>query len=201
MKSLLCLSMFLISTISFAEFLPTSFSAKFEQEYISSLKGKVKKGRGSIDYKYPGNIRFETETPSHILFVTNGKKTWYYTFPFIEGEMGELSTNQRGSSMFTKFFDSLKNGLTSNNLYEVKQEKDLFLVSFKPASSKDMGLKAARLKFINISKPDFNSLESIELVFPDNKKSLMKLSEIKLNTKFDETFFVFTAPKNTKVIK
>jgi hypothetical protein len=44
MKSLLCLSMFLMSAISFAEFLPTSFSAKFEQEYIISLKGKVKKG-------------------------------------------------------------------------------------------------------------------------------------------------------------
>ena len=37
-----------------AEFLPKTFSAKFEQEYESTLKGKLKKGSGLIDYKFPG---------------------------------------------------------------------------------------------------------------------------------------------------
>ena len=88
-----------------AEFLPQGFSARFEQEYVSILKGNTKKGQGFVDYKYPSNIRFETSTPSQIIFVSNGVKSWYYRAPFIEGEEGEVTESkaQEESSVYIKF--------------------------------------------------------------------------------------------------
>jgi len=197
---LFCLS--LISFKSPAEFLPKSFSAKFTQEYLSSLKGKVKKGNGSVDYKYPSNLRFETNNPTHVLFISNGKKSWYYTFPFIEGEDGELteSNGKDGMGVFIKFFDALNMGLASNNLYTVLKNNLIAEIIFNEKSAAEIGIKRAKLNFKE-KKYEFSLINSIELEFMDGKKSTMALSEMKVNHAISDELFIFKAPKNTKLIK
>jgi outer membrane lipoprotein-sorting protein len=184
-----------------AEFLPQSFSAKFEQEYISILKGNVKKGQGSIDYKYPSNIRFETSTPSQIIFVSNGIKSWYYRAPFIEGEDGEVSESpaRDGSSVYIKFFDSLKNGLSANLLYDVKSAGDgMHVITFKAKTAKEFGIKEAILTFNSAKDKDFSELKKIDLLFPDGKKSTLRFMDLKVNPSFDAQKFNFVAPPKTK---
>jgi outer membrane lipoprotein carrier protein len=187
-----------------AEFLPQSFSAKFEQEYISILKGNTKKGQGAIEYKYPSNIRFETSTPSQVIFVSNGIKSWYYRAPFIEGEDGEVTVSnaREGSSIYIKFFDSLKNGLSANSLYDVKNAGDgMHVVIFKEKSAKEFGIKEAILTF-NTTKDsvkDFSALKKIELLFPDGKRSSLKLIDLKVNLINDLQHFNFVIPPKTKI--
>ncbi len=193
----LCFSSFALCT----EFMPKSFSAEFEQEYISTLKGKVKKGNGSLDYQYPGNIRFKTTLPSEILFISNGAKSWYYRAPFIEGEEGEVTetSTKDGSGIFTKFFDSLKNGLENNSLYSVAKKDKEIKINFLGDSSKDTGISEAILKF-HQAQINFSNLQTIELVFPDKKRSTIKLKNIKINPSFDLKIFQFTAPPRTKKV-
>jgi outer membrane lipoprotein carrier protein len=188
-------------TANAKEFLPKSFSAKFEQEYVSTLKGKVKKGNGTIDYLYPGNIRFKTTLPSEILFVSNGTKSWYYRAPFIEGEEGEVSETSAkdGSGIFTKFFDSLKNGLINNSMYTVTNSELDCKVVFTDKSNKEIGVKEAILKFQNPAK-EFQNLLSIELTFPDTKHSTIKLKDIKINPNLDAKNFNFVPPLKTKKV-
>lgn len=184
-----------------AEFLPQSFSAKFEQEYVSILKGNIKKGQGLIDYKYPGNIRFETSTPSQIIFVSNGEKSWYYRAPFIEGEEGEVTETRArdGNSVFIKFFDSLKNGLVTNSFYDVKNAGDgTHVISFKAKTAKDLGIKEAVLTFNSVKDKEFSELKKIDLLFPDGKKSTLKLIDLKVNPPLDAQKFNFVAPPKTK---
>lgn len=203
MKLLIGLLLLIILTPSFAEFMPKSFSASFEQEYISLLKGNAKKGAGSLDYMYPSNIRFETTTPSQVIFVSNGIKAWYYRAPFIEGEPGEVnvSSAKEASSSYTKFFDSLKNGLNSNTLYEVKNAGDgIHVVKFKEKTAKDIGVKEAILTFSKASSKEFSDLSKIELSFVDGKKSTLKFSQLKVNPNFDSQKFNFQAPAGTKVV-
>ena len=187
-----------ISTPVFADFLPSAFSSKFEQEYISTLKGKAKKGQGSIEYKYPGQIRFETTTPSTVTYVSNGSKAWYYRAPFIEGEQGEVteSSAKEGSTTYIKFFDSLKNGLVSNNYYDVKQGEPATLI-FRPAASKELGIKQSRLFFKSKSQK-FEDIDTIELTFADNKTSKLKFVELKVNPELPAGRFNFVPPANTK---
>ncbi|MBC7712353.1 MAG: outer membrane lipoprotein carrier protein LolA [Rhizobacter sp.] len=187
-----------ISTPVFADFLPSAFSSKFEQEYISTLKGKTKKGSGSIEYKYPGQIRFETNTPSTVVFVSNGVKAWYYRAPFIDGEQGEVteSSAKEGSTIYIKFFDSLKHGLTSNDYYEVKQGEPATLV-FKPNASKELGIKESKLHFKNKSQK-FDDIEMIELTFAGGKTSKLKFVDLKVNPDLGAGRFNFVPPANTK---
>lgn len=187
--------------IAKADFLPQSFSAKFEQEYISILKGKTKKGGGSIDYKYPSNIRFETSTPSQVVFVSNGVKAWYYRAPFIEGEEGEVTEAKasEGSNVYIKFFDSLKNGLAANALYDVKNAGDgMHVITFKEKSKAELGIKEATLSFNSAKDKDFSELKKIDLLFPDGKKSSLKFIDLKINPSFDSQKFNFVAPPKTK---
>lgn len=192
---------FILTSSVYAEFLPQSFSSKFEQEYTSTLKGKAKKGEGVIDYKFPGQIRFETNTPSTVIFVTNGTKSWYYRAPFIEGEQGEVteSSAREGSSIYIKFFDSLKNGLVSNDIYEVKKGEPTAII-FKPKTSKELGIKESLLYFKSKNGQKFEDIEAIELVFPDGKKSKLKFVDLKVNQGLSTDRFIFTPPANTKKV-
>lgn len=190
----------IFSNNAYADFLPSSFSSKFEQEYISTLKGKTKKGQGTIEYKYPGQIRFETNTPSTVIFVSNGSKAWYYRAPFIQGEQGEVteSSAKEGSSTYTKFFDLLKHGLNSNDYYEVKKGDQVTLL-FSPKALKELGIKESSFFFKNKATPKFDELEMIELVFSDGKKSKLKFLDLKTNLTTSSDRFNFTPPANTKV--
>jgi outer membrane lipoprotein carrier protein len=189
----------LSSTAVYADFLPQTFSSKFEQEYTSTLKGKTKKGEGTIEYKYPGQIRFETNTPSTVIFVSNGTKAWYYRAPFIEGEQGEVteSSAKEGSTIYIKFFDSLRNGLVSNDYYDVKKGEPTTLI-FKPKAVKELGIKESLLNFKTKTGQKFEDLEAIDLVFSDGKKSKLKFVELKANPSLGADRFNFTPPANTK---
>ncbi len=203
MKKIL-LTAFSISMISLqasASFLPSSFTAKFEQEYVSTLKGKVKKGTGSIEYQYPGQIRFETTTPSTVIFVSNGSRSWYYRAPFIEGEQGEVteSNAKDGSSVYIKFFDSLKNGLTSNSYYDVKAS-EAPLLTFMQSAQEELGIKSSRLYF-KAKTQNFQEIDTIELIFKDGKSSKLKLIDLKTNVGGGSSRFNFIAPPNTKTTK
>lgn len=191
----------LYSSISLAEFLPTSFSSKFEQEYVSTLKGKIKKGEGSIDYKYPGQIRLETSLPSAVIFTSNGTRAWYYRAPFIEGEEGEVteSSAQDGSTAFIKFFDSLKQGLISNSIYDVKSG-DPTVITFKPKAQKEFGINKSSIYFKSKSGKNFSDIEAIELTLADGKKSKLKFLELKSDIKFSANHFIFSPPTNTKKV-
>ena len=197
MKAFITIFAFLLFNNAFAEFLPSSFSSRFEQEYVSALKGKVKKGQGLIDYKYPGHIRFETSTPSAVIFVSNGVKAWYYRAPFIDGEQGEVTETsaREGASIYIKFFDALKKGLSSNDFYDVKNNN----LTFKGKTKTELGINKAKLNFKNNAQ-SFENLESIELTFSDNKLSKIKFIDLKTNTNLSAERFNFVAPANTKKI-
>ena len=186
---------------AFADFLPSAFSSKFEQTYISTLKGKEKKGEGFIEYKFPGNIRFETNSPSTVIFVSNGVKAWYYRAPFIEGEQGEVteSSAKSGSTIYIKFFDLLKNGLTSNDYYDVKKGEPV-KITFKPKAQKELGIKESAISFKVKGSQNFSDVDTISLVFSDGKKSTLKLVDLKTSPNFPADRFNFTPPANTKKV-
>lgn len=200
-STLILISALLSTTSALADFLPQSFSSKFEQTYISTLKGKVKKGQGSIEYKFPGSIRFETNTPSTVIFVSNGVKAWYYRAPFIDGEQGEVteSSAKDGSTIYIKFFDSLKKGLVSNDYYDVIKGQPV-KINFKPHAQKELGIKESEISFKIKGSEKFDDVESIALIFSDGKKSTLKLIDIKTSPNFPADRFNFTAPPNTKKV-
>lgn len=179
-------------------FLPKSFEAQVEQEQKSSLSGSVRKSQGQMFYRYPGQMRFEIKGIDEVIFVTNGKRTWYYTGPFVEEEPGELTISDDGPNVLTKFFDSFSQGLVTNELYSVKKEKNSALVEFSKSMQSELGVKTATFTFKS-AKLEFSEIEKIILVQEDQREIIIHLKNLSLDKKIEESVFQFTAPANTKI--
>lgn len=179
-------------------FLPKSFEAKIEQEQKSSLSGTTRKSQGQMFYRYPGQMRFEIKGTDEVVFVTNGKRTWYYTGPFVEEEPGELTISDEGPNVLTKFFDSFSRGLVTNDLYTVKKEASLALVEFSKNMQSELGVKTATFSFKS-KKLDFSEIQKITLVQEDQREIVIHLKNLSIDKKIDQSIFQFTAPPNTKI--
>lgn len=202
MKNYATLLLLIISSSAFGaeSFLPNNFSSKFTQIFKSKVTGKKRQSPGSLDYSYPGKIRFAVDDPSgKSLFVSNRIKSWYYTPPFIEGEKGEVTLRKAKKLALTKFFDALKNGLKSNKLYKVVPNKDLVQIEFSKKTSKETKLKAAVLTFKSKEKT-FANLKGIQLTRNNGNIVTIELNSIQTGINFSPKHFNFRIPKNTKVI-
>lgn len=192
---------FLLISTTYAQakdFLPGTFKVDFAQEYKTSLKGKVKKSSGHIQYKYPSQIRFEVTQPDKVVFVSNKKKSWYYQAPFIEGEPGELNVRETGKTGLSRFFDVLKKGLKTNKFYEVKNNSEKSEITFVEKFAKELDIKGAMITF-NDKKRDFENIKNMELTYVDGHKIKLHFTGMKTGLSMKAENFVFKAPKNTRV--
>ena len=180
------------------DFLPGTFKVEFAQEYKTSLKGKVKKSSGNIQYKYPSQIRFEVTQPDKVVFVSNQEMSWYYQAPFIEGEPGELNVRKTGKTGLSRFFDVLKKGLKTNQFYEVKNNKETSEIQFVEKFAKELDIKGALITFKN-DKMDFENIKNMELTYLDGHKIKLHFTEMKTGLSMNKENFVFKAPKNTRI--
>ncbi len=200
MKYLLLL---LLPTSLFAKnFVPASFSANFEESFKSLATGKEKKSFGKIDYKYPGQIKYEKTSPDISSFISNGKMSWYYVPPFVPTEQGQVTVQNSSKLPLTKFLDSIKGGIEGSKLFTSKYAgKDLTL-TFKKDVQKEMTMKEVILHSSKEAKSvsKLSEFDSMTLVSEDGKKVDLKFVEFKEEVSFPPGNFEFKVPPKTKVI-
>lgn len=201
MKYLLFLA--LLPTLSFAKsFVPTSFSANYEESIISLVSGKEKKSFGKIDYKFPGNLRFEVTSPVPSLFVVNPKKSWLYQPASVKGEKDQVTIQKSSNLPIIKFLDSVKDGVDNSKIFTAKYNKNELILTFVPTIQKEMGFKEVVL-FTDMNAKDVKELKGFNkmtLTKNDGGKINIKLIDMKENTTFPASHFVFKPSANTKVI-
>jgi outer membrane lipoprotein-sorting protein len=193
----------LASSASFAKsFVPGSFSANFEESILSMATGKEKKSFGKIDYKFPGNIRFEITSPNASTFVSNPQKSWYYVPPFVEGEQGQVTIQKSTKLPLTKFLDSIRNGLDGSKLFTYKYNGKDLVLTFVKTVQKELTLKEVTFHAIKEAKlvEKMSEFEKMTLVYADGRKVNLKFLELKEETSFPAKHFEFTPPAKTKVI-
>ncbi len=192
----------LVPTLTWAKsFLPSSFSANFEESFISLASGREKKSFGKMDYKFPGQIRFEKTSPDQSTFVSNQEKSWYYVPPFVPGEMGQVTIQKSNKLPLSKFLDSLKDGVENSKYFSAtKSGKNLELL-FKPQYQKEMTLK----KVVLVTSKDLSAAQAIAdfekmtLEYVDGRKVDLRLIDLKQDVSFDDNHFTFKVPEKTKI--
>ncbi len=181
--------------------MPSSFSANFEESFVSVATGKEKKSYGKIDYKYPGHIRFDKISPEPSTFVSNPDKSWYYVPPFISGEQGQVTIQKSNKLPLTKFLDSIRNGVEASSLFKPTYSGNNLELRFNTQMQKDTSLKEVVLhsstearKALSIS--DFDKLT---LVYLDGRQVHLKFIDLKQDVSFSSNHFNFVVPAKTKV--
>lgn len=193
----------LYPTLTFAKgFVPTSFSANFEESIISMATGKEKKSFGKIDYMFPGHIRFEITSPNASSFVSNPKKSWYYVPPFVEGEQGQVTIQKSNKLPLTKFLDSIRNGLEGSKLFTYKYSGNDLVLTFVKTVQKELTLKEVTFHASKDAKSvqKMSEFEKLTLIYADGRKVNLKFQDFKEEPSFPVKHFEFTPPEKTKII-
>lgn len=193
----------LISFSAFSKnFVPSSFSAKYE-ESLTSATGKIKKSHGKIDYKFPGHLRFEVLDPVKSLFVVNPEKAWFYQPAFMKGEKDQVTVQKSVNLPLVKFLDSVKDGIENSKLFKARYVKNDLILSFVKTIQKEMGIEEVTLHASKNAKEikDISGFETITLKHVNKNKTNIKLIDLKENVKFPSGHFVFRPSPDTKVIK
>lgn len=182
-------------------FVPSSFSANYEENLVSAT-GKKKKSFGKIDYKFPGHLRFEVTSPVPSLFVVNPQKTWFYQPAFVKGEKDQVTIQKSSNLPLIKFLDSVKNGLENSKLFTTKYIKNDIVLTFVKTIQKEMGFEEVILHGNKDAKEikELSGFENITLKHINKNKTNIKLIDIKENVTFPPGNFEFTPSANTKVI-
>ena len=180
--------------------MPDRFSAQFTQVYTKAISGKEQRGQGQLDYAYPGQIKFVAEKPDPFIFTSNGKKTWYYYPPFIEGEGGELAVQEQGNLWLNQFFDLLRDGPKTNERFTATEQKNAWLLKFASATAKEIQAQSAQLKFKGNSKhKKFVEMQEIILIKDNGQKVTFILANLNLQPDFKADHFNFAPPPQTKI--
>lgn len=191
------------ATLSWAKtFVPSTFSANFEESIVSMATGKEKKSFGKIDYKFPGHIRFDITSPNPSSFVSNPQKSWYYVPPFLEGEQGQVTIQKSSKLPLTKFLDSVKNGIEGSKLFTFKYAGHDLVLSFVKTVQKELTLKEVTFHAGKEAKlvQKMSEFERMTLVYTDGRKVKLKFLELKEEVSFPAKHFEFTPPAKTKII-
>ncbi len=198
---LLAFLLWLVPLRAAVSFVPESFVVDFQQIQKSSLTGSERKSNGVLKYKNPGMLYFHVQSPDEVIFVTNNKKTWYYTAPFIEGEEGELSVQDSHKNVLTSFFSSLSHGLKDNDNYTVADlTSNQVKISFKEKLKNDLNVVSALFQF-KASKKEFSEISSILIEQEDGTKLTLDFKSVQTQVKLENEVFNFKAPPKTKIIE
>lgn len=197
------LALLLSSLAARADFLPASFSADYEESFISSATGKERKSFGRIDYQYPRRIFFEVVSPDPTTFVSNSQTSWHYTPPFIEGEEGNVTVQGADELPLTKFLDALKHGTKSNSAYTTKAVGQNLTLSFSPAFQKQLQMSQAVLLAAGdaVKATALGDFKELLLEYKNGKKVRMKFLAFRPGVSFPADHFDFKIPPKTKITK
>lgn len=183
-------------------FVPSSFSSNFEQT-VKSVTGKEQKTFGKIDYKFPGQLRFEVTSKTPLLFVVNPQKTWLYQPAFVKGEKDQVTIQKSSNLPIIKFLDSVKDGLENSKLFTTKYEKNDLVLTFVKTIQKEMGFAEVILHADKPAKEvkDLKGFQSLTLKHLNKSQTQLKLIDLKENVSFPPGNFEFVPSANTKIIK
>lgn len=210
----------LFSSFSFAaSFIPKEFEANLEQIVKRRLTKSVVKQPLVLKYKYPKNISMKLE---NMTYICNSETTWRYTPPFIKTQKGDVTIGKSSKYCFSTIFDALRYGFEKNSVYSVvkDEKKSVVHFNFSQRAQDELGIRSIEFKFdkkindsltlsdvklmtikhqqITKTKKNEKSKKKITVKRRSLKKDIVyTVKNVKTNTKFKSSDFVFDIPKNT----
>jgi len=162
-----------------------------QTDFVSSTQ-VTKRSSGSIFFKRPNRVRWETHSPDRNLLVSNGKKFWFYTPPFDETEKGQVIERKSAEVQ-----SQLAQTLLSGNLSGTRgmRIKSLDANRFKLTPPKKTAGTIADIE-LTVSSQTLRITQLI-LNHRGGNKTTIDLNQIEFGVPMGDEFFEFTPPPNT----
>ena len=172
-----------------------SLTANFSQSQKNAALGRTKDSKGRIYIVRPNKFRWETFEPDASILTSNGKKFWFYTPPFQEGEKGQVMIRNAHDAQSKLAVDLLIGGSDFKKNFDYRRIEPLHyrLNPLKPAGDID----SIELFLENQT----NLVYKLRLISASGNETTITLSQVELGPKLPESMFNFQVPPQTEVIK
>jgi len=172
--------------------------ANFIQEYISKGMKQPNRGEGKVYFKKKGMMRWDYTVPNQKL-ISDGHTLWYYQPDGKQVLVSDVSSvlNEKTPLAFLAGEGNLSRDFKLLNLNEsISQKEDHYLVELAPkeplATLAKLILTVDKKTYFVLQADVFDGLGNV---------TRTRFIDIKTNVGLSNSFFQFTSPPGTEVIK
>ena len=174
------------------------FEARFIQEYIGKVMKQLNKGEGKVYFKKRGMMRWDYTVPNQKL-ISDGHTLWYYQPEEKQVLVSDVSKvlKERTPLAFLAGEGNLSRDFNFLNLNEsVSQKEDNYVVELAPKEA----LATVSKLILTVDKKTYIVLQA-DVVDGLGNVTRTRFIDIKTNVGLSNSFFQFTVPPGTDVIK
>jgi outer membrane lipoprotein carrier protein len=172
--------------------------ANFLQEYIGKVMKKPQKGEGKVYFKKNGMMRWDYKAPNQKL-VSNGHTLWYYQPEENQVFVSDVAKvlNERTPLAFLAGEGEISRDFNVISFNEAaSQKEDYFVLELVPKEANDalskLTLTVDKKTYYVIQADVFDGLGNV---------TRTRFLEIKTNIGLPNSFFNFTVPPGTEILK
>jgi outer membrane lipoprotein carrier protein len=174
------------------------FEANFIQEYMGKVVRQPNKGEGKVYFKKKGMMRWDYTVPNQKL-ISDGHTLWYYQPEEKQVLVSDVSSvlKERTPLAFLTGEGNLSRDFHLLNLNEsVSQREDNYVVELAP---KEPLATLAKL-ILTVDKKTYTVLQA-DVLDELGNVTRTRFVDIKTNVGLPNSFFQFTIPPGTEVMK
>jgi len=174
------------------------FEANFMQEYIGKVMKQANKGEGKVYFKKKGMMRWDYTVPNQKL-ISDGHTLWYYQPEEKQVLVSDISKvlKEKTPLAFLAGEGNLGRDFNLLNLNEsVSQKEDNYVVELAPKEP----LATLSKLILTVDKKTYIVLQA-DVVDGLGNVTRTRFIETKTNVGLSNSFFQFTIPPGTDVIK
>ena len=176
----------------------SDFEANFTQEYIGKAMKQFNKGEGKVYFKKKGMMRWDYTVPNQKL-ISDGHTLWYYQPEEKQVLVSDVSKvlKEKTPLAFLAGEGNLSRDFNLLNLNEsVSQKEDNYVVELAPREP----LATLSKLILTVDKKTYIILQA-DVVDGLGNVTRTRFIETKTNVGLSNSFFQFTIPPGTDVIK
>jgi len=174
------------------------FEARFIQEYIGKVMKQPNRGEGKVYFKKRGMMRWDYTVPNQ-KFFSDGHTLWYYQPEEKQVHVSDVSRvlKEKTPLAFLAGEGNLSRDFDILNLNEsVSQKEDNYVVELVPKES----LATLSKLMLTVDKKTYTVLQA-DVFDGLGNVTRIRFIDIKTNVGLSDSFFHFSIPPGTEVIK
>lgn len=169
-----------------------TLQSKFTQQVFENRR-LIQKASGTFLLKRPGMFRWQTQTPTNQLIISNGKTIWIYDEDLEQVTIKQLSNEIQGTPAL--FLSGYNKQITSSYDVSLKQHKHISTFHLTPKKTDQNN----QYVWIELSYNN-RKLSSVSLLDKLGQTTILKFSNSRINQILSDKVFEFTPPKGVDVI-
>ena len=176
----------------------TDFEAQFVQEYVGKVMQRPQKGEGQVYFKKKGMMRWDYQTPNQKL-ISNGQTLWYYQPEENQVFVSQLSRiiKERTPLAFLAGEGNLSQEFNLIQWNEdASQKEGNYVVELAPKEP-----NPTLAKLILTVDPKTFTVTQADVIDELGNVTRTRFMNIKINVSRPDSFFNFTIPPGTDVLR